>query len=67
MTHGNPATGKDADLDITSSETCDRCGPATAAKMVTVLPGGGILTFCGHCHNKHALTLLTLGAVFHAA
>jgi hypothetical protein len=36
------------ELPELTTETCDRCGPAVRAAAEIVLPGGGLLTLCGH-------------------
>lgn len=36
------------DLELSTREICDRCGPSAAALVEILLPSGLSLYFCGH-------------------
>ncbi len=45
---------------LAAEDRCDRCG--ATAKVVTLLPSGGELTFCGHHWRRHDEGLRQAGA-----
>ncbi len=45
------------------TDTCDKCGPGTVAKIAVRFTSGGMLTLCSHCFNRHSMTMHNMGIV----
>ncbi|NMO93927.1 hypothetical protein [Actinomycetospora sp. TBRC 11914] len=48
-------------IDTITRDRCDRCG--AAGRYVSMLPGGGLLVFCGHHERVHREGLRAGGAL----